>query len=71
MRGAEVTKAARPGRTSNSTWSEGSKNYIRNVEAEGSNPFTSTEKVQVNGLKVGLPQEHHPARHRLIPAARV
>ena len=33
--------------------------YVRNVEAEGSNPFTSTEKVQVNGLKVGLPQEHH------------
>ena len=44
MRGAEVTKAARPGRTSNSTWSEGSKNYIRNVEAEGSNPFTSTDE---------------------------
>jgi hypothetical protein len=32
----------RPGRSLNSTWSEGSKNYIRNVEAVGSNPITST-----------------------------
>jgi hypothetical protein len=28
------------------------KKYIRNVEAVGSNPITSTNKVQVSGLKV-------------------
>ena len=42
VRGAEGPRAARPGGTSNSPWSEGSKNYIRNVEAVGSNPITST-----------------------------
>ena len=44
MRGAEGTPAVQPGSSSDSSWSEGSKNYIRNVEAEGSNPFTSTDK---------------------------
>jgi hypothetical protein len=44
MRGAEGIAAGLPGRSSESTWSEGSKNYIRNVEAEGSNPFTSTKE---------------------------
>ena len=58
MRGAEVTKAARPGRTSNSTWSEGSKNYIRNVEAVGSNPITSTDKSGSEGQSGTLPEGH-------------
>jgi hypothetical protein len=31
--------------------------YVRNVEAVGSNPITSTEKVQVNGLKVEDPRK--------------
>ena len=31
MRGAEGIAAVRPGRTLDSTWSEGSKNYICNV----------------------------------------
>jgi hypothetical protein len=43
VRDAEGTSAVRPGVTPGSAWSEGSKNYIRNVEAVGSNPITSTE----------------------------
>ena len=43
MRGAEGIATVRPGRSSKSTRSEGSKNYIRNVEAVGSNPITSTK----------------------------
>ena len=43
VRGAEGTKAARPGRALNSTWSAVPKNYIRNVEEAGSNPITSTK----------------------------
>ena len=43
MRGAEGTAAVLPGGSSDTTWSEGSKNYFRNVEAVGSNPITSTE----------------------------
>jgi hypothetical protein len=50
VRGAEGIATVRPGRSLNRTCSDGSKNYIRNVEAEGSNPFTST-KGQVRGLK--------------------
>src|ERR1700722_19324721 len=38
VRGAEGIAAVRPGRSSESAWSEGSKNYIRNVEPVGSNP---------------------------------
>ena len=43
MRGAEGRTMLRPGGSLKNTSSEGSKNYIRNVEAEGSNPFTSTD----------------------------
>ena len=50
MRSAEGTFVARLGRSSKRTWSEGSKNYIRNVEAVGSNPITSTESPG-QGLK--------------------
>ena len=50
MRGSEGIAAVRPGTSSRSTWSEGSKNYIRNVEAVGSNPITSTESPG-QGLK--------------------
>jgi hypothetical protein len=57
VREAEGTAALRPGESSNSTGSERPKNYIRNVEAVGSNPITSTKmnerkKVQFNGRKV-------------------
>jgi hypothetical protein len=40
-----------PATLSETPWSEGSKKYIRNVEAVGSNPITSTE-VLVRGLLV-------------------
>jgi hypothetical protein len=52
VRGAEGTAVVLPGRSSKRTWSEGLKNYIRNVEAEGSNPFTSTGGLEaLVGLK--------------------
>jgi hypothetical protein len=38
----ERATALLPATLSETPWSEGSKKYIRNVEAEGSNPFTST-----------------------------
>ena len=39
-----------PGKTSRSAWSKPREPHFRNVEAEGSSPFTST-KGQVTGLK--------------------
>jgi len=38
----EGTRMALPGSCSERTWSGSMKNYVRNVEAEGSSPFTST-----------------------------
>ena len=38
----EGSKALLPATLSEMPWSEWSKKYFRNVEAEGSNPFTST-----------------------------
>jgi hypothetical protein len=72
VRGAEGIGAVRPGRTLDRSWSEGSKNYIRNVEAVGSNPITSTKKVQFNGLRVepGRPQIPRERRHRSLPVFR-
>jgi hypothetical protein len=72
VRGAEGTPDVQPGRSSGSSWSEGSKNYFRNVEAVGSNPITSTEKVQFNGLTVGpgRPQRPRERRHRSLPVFR-
>jgi hypothetical protein len=54
VRGAEGTPDVQPGRSSGSSWSEGSKNYFRNVEAVGSNPITST-KGPGQRPKVGSP----------------
>ena len=45
----------RPATLWETPWSEGSVKYIRNVEAEGSNPFTSTGAL-VRGLKVDFLQ---------------
>ena len=51
-----------PATLSESPCSEGSKNYIRNVEAEGSSPFTST-KGPGQRPKVGSPRKSDsPAR---------
>ena len=41
MRGAEGVATVRPGRASDSAWSEGLNNYIRNVEVGGSSALTS------------------------------
>ena len=50
MREPEGIETPPPGKSSERTWSKRREPYIRNVEAVGSNPITST-KVQVNGLK--------------------
>jgi hypothetical protein len=49
VRGAEGTPDVQPGRSSGSSWSEGSKNYFRNVEAVGSKPITSTDEGPGHG----------------------
>jgi len=64
VRGAEGRTAVRPGMSSDSTWSERPKNYIRNVEAVGSNPITST-KSPGHGLTVETPKAHvAPSRRK-------
>jgi hypothetical protein len=50
VRGREGGTVLLSATSSEKPWSEEPKAYIRNVEAEGSNPFTST-KGQVTGLK--------------------
>jgi hypothetical protein len=52
----EGATALLPAPLSETPRSEGPKKYIRNAEAEGSNPFTST-KGQVTGLKWD-PEDH-------------
>jgi hypothetical protein len=44
-----------PATLSETPWSEGSKKYIRNVEAVGSNPITSTQSPG-HRLEVGVPR---------------
>ena len=55
MKECEGTIRSLPGSSSQNTWSKHCKSHFRNVEAVGSNPITSTEKVQFNGLTVGPP----------------
>ena len=50
MRGPEGIATLLPGRSSERAWSKRCEPHIRNVEAEGSSPFTST-KSQVRGPK--------------------
>jgi hypothetical protein len=45
MRECEGTIRSLPGSSSLSRWSNHCKTHIRNVEAEGSNPFTSTREL--------------------------
>ena len=56
MKEREGAARSLPGSSPQSTWSKHRKTHFRNVEAEGSNPFTSTKKVQVNGLRVESPK---------------
>ena len=53
----EGIESPRPGKSSERPWSKGREPYIRNVEAEGSNPFTST-KGPVQRPKVGSSEGH-------------
>jgi hypothetical protein len=52
MRESEGIESPRPGKAWKTSWSNGRKLYIRNVEAVGSNPITSTEKVQVRAGRI-------------------
>ena len=54
MREPEGIGKPPPGNLAKGPGQEGDDPHIRNVEAVGSNPITST-KVQVNGLNVGSP----------------
>jgi hypothetical protein len=46
-----------PATLSETPWSEGSKNYIRNVEAEASSPFTSTKESPGQRTEGGIPRK--------------
>ena len=72
MRSTEGIGKPLPGTSSERLWSAGRDPYIRNVEAVGSNPITSTKKVQFNGLKVepGRLQIPRERRDRSLPVFR-
>ena len=55
MRGPEGIETPPPGKSSERTWSKHREPHIRNVEAEGSSPFTST-KGPGQKAKVGTPR---------------
>ena len=40
--------------------------YVRNVEAEGSSPFTSTRKSPVHRASGGIPQGHVAPKRALL-----
>jgi hypothetical protein len=62
VREPEGIETPPPGKSSETPWSKHREPDIRNVEAVGSNPITSTKKAQVNGLKVGPPKGCHPEK---------
>ena len=55
MREPEGTESLRPGRSEKIPWSKGREVDVRNVEAVGSNPITST-RSPVQRAKVGSPR---------------
>jgi hypothetical protein len=57
VREPEEKKSSPPGRPRKRAWSKHPDLHIRNAEAEGSNPFTST-KAQFRGLKWDPPEGH-------------
>lgn len=57
MREPEGLEMPPPGKSSERPWSKHREPDIRNAEAEGSNPFTST-KAQFRGLKWDPPEGH-------------
>jgi hypothetical protein len=56
VRDPEGISETPPGNPPKNTKSVSDDAHLRNVEAEGSNPFTSTGKDQVRGPKVGVPK---------------
>jgi hypothetical protein len=69
VREAEGTIVTGPGRSSGSTWSKRPRNYIRNVEAVGSNPITST-KGPSQKAEVGSPEISESTREHYIIGRR-
>jgi hypothetical protein len=55
MTEAEGIDSLGPGRFQKTSWSKGRELHIRNVEAEGSNPFTSTKRPRSEG-QGGIPR---------------
>ena len=51
MREREGIESPRPGRSQKTPWSKGRDLDIRNVEAVGSNPITSTDMSRSEGWK--------------------
>ena len=57
MREPEGIETPRPGQSSERPWSKRREPDIRNVEAEGSSPFTSTRSPRSKGLKWEPPED--------------
>ena len=68
MREPEGIETPLPGKSSERSWSKRREPDIRNVEAEGSSPFTST-KGQVTGLKWD-PRNTEAAAERYVTCRR-
>ena len=58
MREPEGIETPLPGKSSERSWSKHREPDIRNVEAEGSSPFTSTKRPRSEGLKWDPPEFH-------------
>jgi hypothetical protein len=65
MREPEGIESPRPGRPKKTPWSKGRDLDVRNVEAVGSNPITSTESPG-QGLEVAVPQGFRSVRRDLV-----
>ena len=61
MRGPEGIATPLPAISSESAWSKHREPDVRNVEAEGSSPFTSTKMPRSEG-QVGSPKNHRALR---------
>ena len=68
MRDPEGIATLLPGKSSERTWSNNREPYFRNVEAEGSNPFTSTGRKPWSGVAISRRALHWICRgHRWEP----
>jgi hypothetical protein len=64
MSGEGITESL-PGVLLKSPSSEVPKNYFRNVEAEGSNPFTSTRELATERVRRALRRDRSPASRQV------